>query len=100
MNMGLVFVSWHDAVASIDFMVIPLVFATVISIVYTVSHLMKPRQDILPPFAPGGMIQHVKMLTSSQYPWLLLVSSSGVSFTNTNTKILSFLIMLTTLHYL
>ena len=27
----------------------------------------------LPPFAPGSMMKHIEMATSSQYPWWLLV---------------------------
>lgn len=30
------------------------------------------RKLPLPPYAPGGMIKHIQMISSSQYPWWIL----------------------------
>jgi len=57
---------------SIDILTISLLVAA-LSIGYIVSsHKRKKNANKYPPYAPGGMWQHIKKLTSSQCPWWIL----------------------------
>lgn len=76
--MELSFNIWSDALATLDTASIPFLVATALLLYlgYAGSnHSMKRRKSskYYPPFAPGGVIQHVTMVTSTQYPWWLLV---------------------------
>jgi hypothetical protein len=67
---------FNDAVASPDALTSSLLLAALFSVGYafTVSRFTKSKHTDYPPLAPGGMVQHVKMMTSSHYPWWVLVS--------------------------
>ena len=57
-----------DSGTILNLLVITLSFA-----VYIVVSRKKYERAHYPPLAPGGMFHHVKMVTSAQYPWWLLV---------------------------
>ncbi|KAL7510658.1 hypothetical protein ACHAXN_007638 [Cyclotella atomus] len=65
---------FNDAVASPDALTSSLLLAALFSVGYafTVSRFTKSKHTDYPPLAPGGMVQHVKMMTSSHYPWWVL----------------------------
>jgi len=41
-------------------------------LVFTFSHKKKKEKHILPPYAPGSILTHIRMCTSANYPWWVL----------------------------
>mmetsp|Transcript_38415 Transcript_38415/g.70464 ORF Transcript_38415/g.70464 Transcript_38415/m.70464 type:complete len:486 (-) Transcript_38415:121-1578(-) len=59
---------------SIDILTISLLLASLsIGYIYIVSsHTRQKKANKYPPYAPGGMWQHIQISASSQYPWWIL----------------------------
>ena len=74
--MDLIFNIWTYAMGSLDPAAILSLSTIILSFCVYIAISRKEYERVhYPPFAPGGMFHHVKMVTSAQYPWWLLVGA-------------------------